>query len=59
VTPIPRSVTDPNQDGIVLQQDPEPNVERNPTFQVIIYVGDYAAPPTTTAVTTTTTTGTP
>jgi serine/threonine-protein kinase len=57
IQPIQQDVTDPAQDGIVIGQNPEADDERDPTFQVIIYVGDYTQPtPTTTVPTTTTTT---
>jgi serine/threonine-protein kinase len=60
VQQIPTPVDNPDQDGIVINQEPAAEDERDPTFQVNIYVGEYEDPtPTTTPPTTTTTTTPP
>jgi eukaryotic-like serine/threonine-protein kinase len=39
VVPVPRPVTDPNQDGVVLGQDPDPGTTKKFTDPITIYVG--------------------
>jgi eukaryotic-like serine/threonine-protein kinase len=46
-------VTDPNQDGIVLTEQPLPGTQAKPGTTVTIVVGHYVPPPTTTQTTTT------
>jgi eukaryotic-like serine/threonine-protein kinase len=40
--------TNPDEDGVVLNQSPDPNTPRDPKLVVQIFVGDYDAPPPTT-----------
>jgi beta-lactam-binding protein with PASTA domain/predicted Ser/Thr protein kinase len=45
-TAIPRNVDNPDQHGVVIDQDPNAGTEWDPTFNVNIYVGVYTAPTT-------------
>jgi beta-lactam-binding protein with PASTA domain len=56
VAPVYESVTDPSQDGIVIDQDPPPGADAKAGEVVIIHVGQLSGSAGGTGTTTTTTT---